>query len=55
MLFAIGHTALHYRGFRVPITGEIEWLRLTVHHIIPHLFFASMLLSLYWLRRRSIH
>jgi hypothetical protein len=45
-LFALGHTAMYYKGFQVPIAGEVEWLRLAVHHVIPHLFFACMVLSL---------
>ena len=45
-LFALGHTAMYYRGFQAPIVGQIEWLRLAVHHVIPHLFYAYMVLSL---------
>jgi hypothetical protein len=52
-LFALAHTVMYYRDFHVPIAGEIEWLRLAVHHVIPHLFFACMVLSLlrFWWRR----
>ncbi|HJY75963.1 MAG TPA: hypothetical protein VKE95_04990 [Burkholderiales bacterium] len=45
-LLALGHTAMYYRGFQAPIAGEIEWLRLAVHHVIPHVFYAYMVLSL---------
>ena len=51
-MFALAHTAMYYRDFHVPIAGEIELLRLAVHHVIPHLFFACMVLSLLWFRRR---
>jgi len=53
-LFALGHSAMYYRDFHAPIAGEVEWLRFAVHHVIPHLFFAGMVLSLLWFRwRRS--
>jgi len=44
--FALAHTGMYYFAYDATKFNDVEWLRLAVHHIIPHTFFLVMLFTL---------
>lgn len=44
---AIGHTIMYYVTYSMEKFNFIESLRIVEHHIIPHIFYLTMLLMLY--------
>lgn len=50
-LFGIAHSALYFYAYGVNLSSNIEKARVVVHHVIPHVFYLWMLLSLFLYRK----